>query len=605
MTKKLVRTYSSSESEFNDDSDIDDELSAINDWVSGAETALKSSQFTIDGSQDVVVKRQDTKKSNADVLNQIDQVMTNGDQLSDGVVDKKSVAPSKSFHELIGTAVATDKPPTPPQIQSKLNKMKKMSILGRKTIVKNPRSKKIPRNAFEKVPQSAYDYGDTADETPDSSNHNRPSRTKTRNKITFKKSSIPKRNEENITKPDDVDSIASQYMFSNRLTKTVSQRFNEEDYDDILAKSNAILDQTGGNGSGQDTVMFTYDEELHDFVPTKPENGDSGSGMKQWWKSHKPGFSSSNKNIKKMVRFSSDDWKYRLKEDDTNKHPNGGHHSMTPEGAAQEAQNRRAAITFIVFSFTLALIMVLGLSMWTPWGHREVEWEVHETPPDLDYSADGDDKLSDLKTGVDGGDIIDANKDSQDHTDASEETFHDQPEKTKNPTITGNYVPLPSPVSSPSTPAKPLLRDDIFEIIQQVSSKESILKSGTIQYKASAWLAEADPAVLSHGSDLTANRIIQRFVLANIYYSLNGDSGWAKTNGWLTEKHECEWYGISCSMDEDLNPSDEANSNGSFITGIDLTANGLKGSLPTEIASLNSLSESSMHSFIEIVSCHT
>jgi hypothetical protein len=76
----------------------------------------------------------------------------------------------------------------------------------------------------------------------------------------------------------------------------------------------------------------------------------------------------------------------------------------------------------------------------------------------------------------------------------------------------------------------------------------------------------------------TDEKIIQRFVMATLYYSLGGDS-WERSVLWLTSADECLWYSTSRSD----SPCDE---NGS-IAELDLRNNTLQGTIPEEIVLLS------------------
>ncbi len=62
--------------------------------------------------------------------------------------------------------------------------------------------------------------------------------------------------------------------------------------------------------------------------------------------------------------------------------------------------------------------------------------------------------------------------------------------------------------------------------------------------------------------------------LVALYGSTNGNSWRTKTN-WLTSNAVCTWYGVSCSL--------------GHVLGLNLTNNGLQGTLPTELGNLTSL----------------
>jgi hypothetical protein len=60
------------------------------------------------------------------------------------------------------------------------------------------------------------------------------------------------------------------------------------------------------------------------------------------------------------------------------------------------------------------------------------------------------------------------------------------------------------------------------------------------------------------------------------FYDSTGGANWDDNDGWLGEKDECDWYGITCN-------------DSSLVTAIDLPNNKLTGSI--ELGSLTSLGE--------------
>lgn len=83
------------------------------------------------------------------------------------------------------------------------------------------------------------------------------------------------------------------------------------------------------------------------------------------------------------------------------------------------------------------------------------------------------------------------------------------------------------------------------------------------------WIIDKDPLRLSS----TDERLVQRYVLAVFYSTLN-TRGWEKDgDGWMSGKPECEWGGVKC---------DES----SRVTEIQLSNKHLDGPIPYEIGSL-------------------
>lgn len=75
----------------------------------------------------------------------------------------------------------------------------------------------------------------------------------------------------------------------------------------------------------------------------------------------------------------------------------------------------------------------------------------------------------------------------------------------------------------------------------------------------------------------TMHSSLQRFALATIYFALGGDT-WIENDSWLsTVVPLCEWTGVSCGDDSTL------------VRTVDLSSNGLSGTLPDELNLLKAL----------------
>ena len=111
----------------------------------------------------------------------------------------------------------------------------------------------------------------------------------------------------------------------------------------------------------------------------------------------------------------------------------------------------------------------------------------------------------------------------------------------------------------------------ITDLIQEISADDA-LKTGTPQNKALNWILYGDD---QHSSIYDTN-LMQRYVLAVVYYSLGGEK-WLFSSSWLSGKNsECDYPGVAC------------NGNGVVIE-ISLVASGLSGSIPKEIGVLDDL----------------
>jgi hypothetical protein len=86
---------------------------------------------------------------------------------------------------------------------------------------------------------------------------------------------------------------------------------------------------------------------------------------------------------------------------------------------------------------------------------------------------------------------------------------------------------------------------------------EALRNSSTAQYKAFDWTVTNIP-------NLTASfdkQIFQRYSLATLFFSTNGDS-WYEKAGWLSEPEECTWwYGLECTSSGAVSELDGMDSN--------------------------------------------
>ena len=81
--------------------------------------------------------------------------------------------------------------------------------------------------------------------------------------------------------------------------------------------------------------------------------------------------------------------------------------------------------------------------------------------------------------------------------------------------------------------------------------------------------------VLTACTEPTSPQDEQRRVLETIYHGLGGEN-WTDDTGWLTDAPLSEWHGVT------------VNSEG-LVTHLDLTSNGVSGTVPEEISQLTSL----------------
>jgi hypothetical protein len=112
--------------------------------------------------------------------------------------------------------------------------------------------------------------------------------------------------------------------------------------------------------------------------------------------------------------------------------------------------------------------------------------------------------------------------------------------------------PPPDPILITNSPTvSPTAQDEfdyLVDLLEPISGDKLFLE-GSAQYQAFYWLLNEDPAML----DTTATRastLINRYVLATLYYSTNGP-GWIKDYNFLSDQHVCDWnnqggQGVDC-----------------------------------------------------------
>jgi len=132
---------------------------------------------------------------------------------------------------------------------------------------------------------------------------------------------------------------------------------------------------------------------------------------------------------------------------------------------------------------------------------------------------------------------------------------------------------------------------DIFDIVKTVSDEKALQSETSPQSKAFHWIVDDDPLRVDPSDDITDDsKILQRYVVAVIYFSMDGDDWFCGSAGddweddclnkddqgsvpYLSGSDECTWYGNFCN--------DEL-----FIIEIHLDDNNLSGKIPLEITSL-------------------
>jgi len=138
------------------------------------------------------------------------------------------------------------------------------------------------------------------------------------------------------------------------------------------------------------------------------------------------------------------------------------------------------------------------------------------------------------------------------------------------------------------------------EVIESSVGK-AIYDNTTHQHEALIWLAESDPLRLEPTSPI--GEILQRFVLANLYFATNGNE-WTNQFHFFSKKNVCQWNdktsGVFCDDNSHVSKLlfPEINLNGTIPHDIgllsqmeilNLTKNELQGSIPMSFGIMSSL----------------
>lgn len=160
------------------------------------------------------------------------------------------------------------------------------------------------------------------------------------------------------------------------------------------------------------------------------------------------------------------------------------------------------------------------------------------------------------------------------------------PTTTAAPSASPKWTPSVSPTLTPSTspptfsPTIPPINKALLNLIANNSPNgdTGLLETGTPQNLA--FLATLEDAVVSLLND--NNRLLQRYAMRVFYFSTNGPTSWIDTSGWNTLLDECLWY-TSAQV-----PATICGMNDELLT-LELTANGVTGTLPAELGMLTTL----------------
>jgi hypothetical protein len=114
------------------------------------------------------------------------------------------------------------------------------------------------------------------------------------------------------------------------------------------------------------------------------------------------------------------------------------------------------------------------------------------------------------------------------------------------PSPTDAHSLSPSPAVSPSrnvfSPRFEFIYDRIGAAVT-TTPQEILRNTETNQHRAMAWLADGDEAY-DELNDLTTQMLIERYVMALLYFETNGDTTWNLDFNFLSPVSTCEWNHI-------------------------------------------------------------
>jgi hypothetical protein len=142
------------------------------------------------------------------------------------------------------------------------------------------------------------------------------------------------------------------------------------------------------------------------------------------------------------------------------------------------------------------------------------------------------------------------------------------------PSAVPSYFPSGAPSATPSTSLFGFLAQNSFD------SGLSLTTTGTSQQRAMQWL---ETELFDRSMDYT---LLQYYVLVVLYYETFG-SQWYSTISFSDSLFPDQWLGKDLSQLYNLCDWKGVHCNGTFITSLQLSGNGLIGSSPPEIAALD------------------
>lgn len=114
----------------------------------------------------------------------------------------------------------------------------------------------------------------------------------------------------------------------------------------------------------------------------------------------------------------------------------------------------------------------------------------------------------------------------------------------------------------------------------------SDLNRSALKEAAVDWMIRNDPLQLNlTESPQDFFHLRQRYALAVLWFHTTIESTWFNQSGWLSDSHECNWYGIECIEIDHGNDIGIQNT----VIGLNMSENNMNGIIPADLAFLSNL----------------
>ena len=147
-----------------------------------------------------------------------------------------------------------------------------------------------------------------------------------------------------------------------------------------------------------------------------------------------------------------------------------------------------------------------------------------------------------------------------------------------------------------------VILENLISTIGPLNSWEGFRNKSSPQFKAMEWILYKDPMKIvekysaqnSYSSTHYGSvrlHVIQRFVLASLFYATGGEK-WTNNSFWLSGTNECDWSGIRCDSYRSFSHENSQPSSSSeeiAVTHVNLSNNNLYGMIPQDISAMRNL----------------